>query len=416
MRIVWKDSIEKLLQIFRLKTVTYGTASAPFLATRIVQQLANDEKNNYPTAAKVIKKDFYMDDLLTGTNSLQDAKLLQDDLISICSKGGFKLRKWASNNTELVNHLPVQDTENKGHFSTDQSTKTLGLLWKSNSDMFHYSIGKQEEQYVVTKRNVLSDLSQIFDPLGLIAPVILQGKVFMQSLWQLNIGWDEPLPIEKQKFWQVFKENLIHLNHIQVQRKVFGAESSCDIQIHGFSDASELAYGATIYIRQVDSNGHVHTRLLCSKSRVAPVNKISLPRLELCAALLLARLVSKVVSILNIVYSLCTLWSDSTIVLSWINASPSHWKTFVGNRVSEIQALHTHCNWRHVRSFDNPADTVSRGASPVEFKNNDLWWYGPNWLHLKSSSWPALQDNSPEEIQEECKIIVTYIQLQMNLY
>lgn len=141
----------------------------------------------------------------------------------------------------------------------------------------------------VTKRVILSFISQLFDPLGLVSPTIVVGKIIMQNIWQLGIGWDESLPLDLLTLWNQFREDMKLINEITVPRHVLGNEHA-EIQLHGFSDVSEKAYGACIYVRYVDRCGNVTTKLLCSKSRVAPLKTISLPRLELCGALLLARL------------------------------------------------------------------------------------------------------------------------------
>lgn len=177
-------------------------------------------------------------------------------------------------------------------------------------------------------------------------------------------------------------------------------EPKC-IQLHGLCDASQQAYGACIYLRIKYSNGRINTNLICSKSRVAPLKVISLPRLELCGAVLLSRLVNKISKILTtIAINSIHLWTDSKIVLSWINSPSNKWNTFVSHRVSEIQELTLNAEWRHVSSAENSADIITRGVGPLEIFALSSWWHGPHWLSLEQTEWPVNEEklqNLPEQ-------------------
>lgn len=190
------------------------------------------------------------------------------------------------------------------------------------------------------------------------------------------------------------------LNEIKIPRYVFsGAESIHTIVLHGFSDASEKAYGAVVYIRSIDNTGTVCSHLAASKSRVAPLKKQSIPRLELCAALLLAELINKfrdiVTSSLDI--SRIRLWSDSTVTLCWIRTPAYRLQTFEANRVQKIQNLTKNCPWDYVNTLENPADLISKGMSPSDLKNSNLWWHGPKWLVSSSDEWSDRIDFIPSE-------------------
>ena len=212
-----------------------------------------------------------------------------------------------------------------------------------------------------TKRSITSIIAQIFDPLGLAGPAIVAAKVILQRLWSLRLDWDESLPQELHTIWERVYNNLVNINKVDIDRYVISPNAS-SVEFHGFCDASEVAYGACIYCRSTNKDGTHTVRLLCAKSKVAPLKKLSLPRLELSGALLLAQLSNKVITACNLSIKNWYFWTDSTIALAWIRA-PSHtWKTFVANRVTEIQEL-SNDNWNHVGSSMNPADLISRGLN-----------------------------------------------------
>lgn len=177
------------------------------------------------------------------------------------------------------------------------------------------------------------------------------------------------------------------IDQISFPRKLL-VKDSRDVQIHGFCDASTIGYGACLYIRSEGGNNSIVSRLLCAKSRVAPLKTLTLPRLELCGALLLARLYTEASIALDLSLSKVVFWSDSTIVLHWLKSSPHSLHTFVANRVKEIQETTSAGEWRHVRSGDNPADAVSRGQLPRAFANNQTWFEGPSWLVRDEKEWP----------------------------
>ncbi|XP_015437077.1 PREDICTED: uncharacterized protein LOC107192365 [Dufourea novaeangliae] len=403
-KILWRENTNDPIQVYQLNTVTYGTASAPYLAIRTLQQLAQDEGHNYSVGAKSICKDFYVDDLLAGEESIEKAIKLRDELIDLTAKGGFELRQWVSNEPRLINSL--KNPNNTDHIALDtaDSKKTLDLYWKPTMDTLGYSLKQTIPPGKVTKRTVLSKIAQLFDPLGLLGPIIVQAKLIMQDLWKSQIDLDEAVPIGIHTTWLAFQAQLKEIQHIHIPRRVI-ADKCKTSQLHGFCDASERAYGACIYLRSTDSSQHHSTHLLCSKSRVAPLKTQTLPRLELCAAILLIKLYNIVVRSLNITFQNITFWSDSTIVLHWINTAPYTLKPFIANRVTGIQQSSTYKQWRHVPSEHNAADYLSRGINPAEIKTHPSWYHGPHWLSQSEDTWPY-NEIQPIEIPEKRKIVV----------
>lgn len=388
-RILWRPDPHGKLEHYRLNTVTYGTSPASFLATRCLKQIAIDIKDRQPEITKVILSSFYVDDLILSVESVDKAVEVGNSLLKEFSRYGFPLRKWSSNRKEVLKKLSYEEGEGSGYLITDSETrKTLGLFWQAGRDILNYVVKPSSSKLSrVTKRVILSVISQIFDPLGLVGPVTIKAKILLQRLWQLKIGWDEAVPIEMFTAWNEFYNQLVSLNELEIPRQCT-LDDAVLFEIHGFSDASERSYGACVYLRTMNKFGNVLVSLICAKSRVAPIKHISLPRLELCGAVLLAQLVKKVVAALDLNISNIFLWTDSTIVLSWLAEQPNKWKVFVANRVAEIQDLTQNCHWGHVLSSDNPADIISRGVQPQHLNNLKLWWSGPVWLEKSIENWP----------------------------
>lgn len=410
-RIVWRADPSHDLKIFELQTVTYGTSSAPYLAVQCLQQVALESNETHPLAAKVISRDFYMDDMITGMESATEAIKLCDDVSDVLKQGCFELQKWASNSKQVLDHLRSKYSISPILvFGETEKTKTLGLYWSCDQDYLMYNINQPISDRI-TKRTVLSAIAQIFDPLGLLGPCIIIAKIILQRLWLLKVSWDESLPSDINSLWCKFQQTLPSLNNLQIPRQVLCVEP-IRVEIHGFADASLESYGACVYLRSVNKFHEISVKLLCAKSKVAPLKSITVPRLELCACLILAKLVHKVKESMNIAFDSCVLWTDSSVCLSWIQ-TPSHMlQIFVGNRVSQIQSLTLPEEWNHISSKDNPADVLSRGLSPEKLQECDLWWKGPTWLSKPQSNWPKSKFDIPEKIPELRKQIMVFKTMQ----
>ena len=386
-RIVWRDSPDLPIQEFRLTTVTYGTASAPFLATRCLRQLAEDEKDKFGVAAPVLMNDMYVDDLMSGESTPERAIILQQQLSALVESGGMEIRKWSSNDTTVLQSIPQhqRETELPLKLDTDNSIKALGVQWNPASDKFIFDVQESQEKSKLTKRTLLSELAKVFDPLGWLAPTTICAKIMFQQLWRLNLNWDDVLPDDLQQQWERYQNQLHFIKLIEIPRCIITATVTSH-QLHGFCDASEKAYAAAVYLRCEKSDGSIIVNLVTAKTKVAPIKQVSLPRLELCGAVMVANLLMTVKTSIKLncpVYA----WTDSTIVLRWLSSFPGRWKTFAANRVSEIQDLVPVENWNHVVSEQNPADCASRGILAAELTEFSLWWDGPQWL--KHSTFPV---------------------------
>lgn len=401
-RIVWRPTNDVEMRHYRLNTVTYGTSAAPYLAIQTLRQLANDEKHKFPIGAQLTLRDFYVDDILSGSEDIDTAKEAQRQLIDLLQAGQFQLKKWASNRAELISHLPIGYTECKSslQFYDDDGLKTLGINWSPNSDTFSFHIQLDEQQRIATKRSLLSDVARLYDPLGWLAPSIIMAKIIMQRLWKCGCDWDDPVPTELNDEWMKYRSDLKCLDLIKIPRWIKSHSSDRDIQLHGFCDASTSAYAAAVYVRIVQSDNSINVSLVTAKTKVAPIKTLSVPRLELCGAVLLAQLLEKVESAMEFHGAKTYAWTDSTIVLAWLAGQPTRWNVFVANRITTILNHLSPTQWNHVCSNDNPADCASRGVPPSDLQAHSIWWHGPHWLQQSTDHWPHHNNANHETVEE----------------
>ncbi|XP_073948966.1 uncharacterized protein [Choristoneura fumiferana] len=386
-RILWRENSNEVLKEYKLLRVTFGTACAPYLAVKALQQVAIDHGKDYPMASERVLKDFYMDDLMTGCMTVDEGVQVYKEMNELLGKAGFELQKWTSNSNQLIKAMKLENNEKEIEdelkIKHDEIIKILGLTWNRNSDDFQYSVKLPPMKKLATKRTIISDISRLYDPLGWAAPSIILAKVMIQKLWLTGLGWDEDVPCKLLQEWSTYREELSELTKVHIPRWLGIVNKNSEIELHGFCDASKMAYAAVVYARIVDKDDNITVSLVTAKTRVAPIKQVSIPRLELCGAVMLTRLLVEVSQVMNIAKDNIHAWTDSTVVLAWLNNHPSKWQTFVANRVSEILTTLESNQWSHVSSKHNPADCASRGVKPCDLKNTEIWFHGPEFLKQK---------------------------------
>ena len=402
-RILWRRTPGGQIEDYRLLTVTFGVASAPFQAIKTLHQIADDNADECPLAAEIIKHDFYVDDLVSGCDSQEVALVLQKQLIDVLARGGFPLRKWTSSDPALLESLPAEmrETSLPLDFNPDATIKTLGLKWQPALDQFVFAV-KLPPSSQVTKRSMLSELAKLFDPLGLMSPVTIRGKILFQSLWYLPIHWDDEVDEEISASWQRYLSDLAKISEIAISRCI-SLPSPVKFELHCFSDASTKAFAGAVYLKSMDATGRIKVKLVAAKTRVAPKKPISLPRLELNGAVLVTRLAVAVKAALKLPEVKMQAYTDSSIVMAWLSASANRWCTFVANRVSEIQDAIPGTSWQHVPGGENPADCASRGIPTDNLIGHNLWWSGPSWLSSGDIVPEHAMDHVDSELLEERK-------------
>lgn len=364
----------------RFLRVPFGNTSSPFLLNATIKH----HLSKYPLTEVItdLNQDMYVDNWLSGADSADEACKKFCEARTVLSHAGMPLTKWISNDETLVSKFSDSfDTPFGGG-----SSSILGLHWCNSTDTFFFQGLEISSQFgfSCTKRTVLSMIAKIFDPLGLISPYVVYGKILFQEVWRLGLAWDDALPSELQNRFRKWVESSVHFKGWSVNRCYFSNtpwNTLSKLELHAFGDASEKAYGACVFIRTFFDNGSYQTALVASKSRVAPIKTVTLPRLELLGALLCARLITFVKRALKLkddIPLFC--WTDSRIVLSWIQGDPHKWKMFVANRVTEIQNATPPSCWHHCPGQDNPADLISRGLLAEQLVNHAVWLNGPIWL------------------------------------
>ena len=372
-------SDEGSIRTMQFTRVPFGNTCSPFLLNATIQfHLDQYEQSN---VVKELKENFYVDNWLSGANTVDDASSSFTQAKCILNDASFPLTQVFSNDFSITTQFNEKDSS----IFDKECTSVLGLKWISTEDVFTFEgldfckISSMK----LTKRIVLSFMCKIYDPLGKISPYMMHGKIIFQEIWKLGLDWDENLPTDMQTKVEIWMKSSNDLSQLSINRAYFPGIPWFDenvVEIHGFGDASAKGYGACVYLR-IKVNGSYKVALVISKSRVAPIKSITLPKLELLAAFLCAKLVVFVKNSLNLDSSVkLKCWTDSTIVLNWIKGEPSKREIFVANRVRQIQSLVPPSCWSHVEGKVNPADCISRGLLANELVNCSNWWNGPSFL------------------------------------
>ena len=394
-RFIWRQTPGEPLKDYRMTRLTFGVSASSFAANMLVKQNAIDFALEYPQAAKVVEESFYVDDGLTGADTVTDAIKLQIQLQDLFSKGGFLLRKWNSSEPKVLQHIsPDLQDSRVTHLIADpgEYTKTLGVEWNAHFDHFRLTVSQLPPLENITKRALVSDIAKTFDVLGWFSPTIIKAKILLQQTWEQKIDWDDQVPPAIFDSWIRWRSELDSLSTKHIPRCYYRKDSHLvSIELHGFCDASENAYVGVIYFRMVDSTGNVQTSLVTSKTKVAPIKRLTIPRLELCGAHLLAQLLHHVKKVFDLPFSNAYAWTDSTIVLGWLVGNPRHFKTYVGNRISYIMDLIPPDRWNHVNGCENPADCASRGLYPPNFSTMTYGGMAPHGSNSHVLCGPRLQ-------------------------
>ena len=404
LRFYWRSEEDSQLETLRFTRVLFGLAPSPFLLAGVIEQHLNSWEERYPNIVAELRKSLYVDDLLTGGQTIPQAEDRKEKTVEIFEDALFKLHKWNSNVSELeVNGEPSAGNDEEsyakqqlGGDSTD--TTMLGLKWNKSSDTLTVSFSTVDSVSTTTKRTILSKLAKVYDPLGVVSPITLEGKIIFRDVCKTKVPWDADIQEPLSRRWNEWEKSLPKEETIP-RPIVKYREPVLNVELHTFGDASTKGVGAVVYsvVRQKSGNTQ---QLVTAKSRLAKEG-LTIPRLELISAHMATNLVKNVQNALqNLPEPTIYGWLDSTVALHWIRGE-GQYRQFVANRVSKINQ-HPEISWRHVPTKDNLADIASRGG---HLSNKSLWWSGPEWLD-DPEKWPDNLETQPSTATEvEAKVV-----------
>ncbi|XP_065095026.1 uncharacterized protein LOC135716294 [Ochlerotatus camptorhynchus] len=408
------DPSAKDPDVFLMDVMTFGAACSPASAQYIKNLNAAQFSERFPEAVKAIIRRHYVDDYLDSADSVDEAIERAKQVRYIHSQAGFELHHWVSNSDACLADLGESEVEERIplHDSKDSKTaRVLGIIWCPKQDVFTFSTSLRDDliPYLTTpkrptKRIALSCIMCLFDPIGLLAPFTIQGKILMQDLWRAGCEWDQEMDDQSYAKWTHWRSLLPQIEKLKIPRCYLrGAppETYSSLQLHVLVDAGEKAYGAVAFFRVTTPNGS-RCSLVMAKTKVAPLKPLSIPRLELQAAVLGVRLLNTVVANHDVQITKRVLWTDSRTVLSWIRSDHRNYKPFVAFRIGEILQETVVDEWRWVPTRSNVADMLTKWGNGPVLDNNSAWFNGPDFLQLPEESWPT-QKLPPSNTTEELR-------------
>ena len=387
----WKNGcLDEEPQEFQMTAHPFGATSSPFCANFALRKTVEDFGCLYPeTVRDIVRHNFYVDDCLACFEDVETASRFITDVSDLLSSAGFRLHEWIANRAEVLKSVTLKEptpTSRLINGDTVKVERTLGLEWNSEIDCFVFPFKIPRKP--VTRRGILSAVSSIFDPLGILSPLLLPAKLMLQSLCKQNMGWDQSLSSQNEEVWQNWIGAVERIAALRIPRCIgpsFDSEN-CTQQLHILCDASEVGYGAAAYVRVQSSDNKVYCNLLFAKARVAPLKAVTIPRLELVAAVLAIRLYEIIRRNTTVKFKSVYFWTDSMTVLYYIRDTSTRFSTFVANRLATIHHYSDPKQWYHVPTRDNTADLASRGTLKLE--QLQRWLEGPRFLSKEEHQWP----------------------------
>lgn len=394
----WEDGdLAKPLRDFRMTVHIFGAASSPGCANYGLKQAGKDYAYIDEDAAQFLQQNFYVDDGLHAADDVETAARVLKGAVKICQEVQMRLHKITSNSEELLALFPEEERAERkprdlGKAEEGPVERVLGLQWLTEEDVFTFTQNVKSKP--ATRRGMLSTVAALYDPLGFISPVVLQGRMLLHQTCRDELDWDDPLPVEMERAWNGWLAGLGDLPKLRIPRSFvppdFGGVRGAEL--HHFSDASADGYGQCSYLRLIDEDGRVHCSLAMAKSRVTPMKKTTIPRSELQAATLSVRMSTFLDKQLKYDGLKHHFWTDSQIVLAYLANHHSKFHVFVANRVGEILRHSELSQWSYIPTGLNPADMASRGATASDLQKS-VWFHGPEilWQEKETESWPTRQ-------------------------
>jgi len=404
------DDVKKDIIECQMTSHVIGGTSSPSCANYALRRTAEDNKDDFKTeVVQSLSRNFYVDDLLKSLPSINTAIEFIKEVKVLCKRGGFNLTKFLSNSKEVMSSINLEDRKS-GASNEDLQLQdlpedsALGMLWDTQQDKLKFKINMKNKP--LTRRGILSVISSVYDPLGLAGPFILKGRQILQKICKDNLSWDEPIPEHIKEEWLSWKDQLEDIEKLSLERcckpRDFGEVKN--VQLHLFADASDEGYGVAVYLRMTNKKDQIHCVLIYGRSRVAPLKYVSIPRMELTAAVLSAKTSNMLKQELDIKIDQTFFWTDSQVVLGYIKNEARTFKIFVANRVQQIQDTSDVKQWFYVTTKENPADVASRGLNQKQEKRIHQWFKGPDFLWKQQSTWKQSNESKVATEDPEVKL------------
>ena len=405
---------------YRMNAHLFGAISSPGVANFGLRATAEASREQFgQTAADFLQQDFYVDDGLKSFVTPENAIDVIRNTKAMCAAANLRLHKFASNSKTVLEAMSAED-RSKDLKDLDLRRdvlpvqRSLGTYWCIESDTIGFRIELKDKP--LTRRGILSTVSSVYDPLGIVAPVILVGKQLLQELCHDGIDWDDPVPSHVHSRWEKWRSELPLLERIMIPRcvKPPGFGEPVVFELHSFSDASDVGLGQVTYLRLVNGSNQVHISFLMGKARVAPLKPMSTPRRELTAAVISVNVASMLKRELNYKHPVEVFYTDSSVVLGYIRNEAKRFHTYVGNRVHHIHERSKPEQWHYVTSTNNPADVASRGTTAKQLAEHELWIKGPSCLWetdvivVNSDPVPDLSPEDAEVKKVKSAVLISY--------
>lgn len=414
-RFLFRDDPSQKPDIYLMDVATFGSVCSPASAQYVKNINAERYADQFPEAASAIIRRTYVDDYFDSENTEDEAIVKAEQVRFIHAQAGFEIRNWISNSAKFVRELGGLATSGSVSLNgtkDDTIERVLGIMWMPIEDVFTFSTTLRDDllPYITkaktpTKRIVLQCIMSLFDPLGLLAPFTIHGKIMIQNLWRSGCEWDEEIDNDSHARWTNWISLLPTIKNIKIPRCYLQGESATTydtLQLHVFVDASDQAYGGAAFFR-IETVDGPRCSLVMAKTKVAPLKQLSIPRLELQAAVLGARLLNTVIENHDLKVTKRVLWTDSRNVLSWIRSDQRKYKPFVAFRIGEILQETKINEWRWVPSKSNIADFLTKWRNELWLNPLGTWFSGPQLLTLPETEWPE-HDLPPPNTNEDLRV------------
>ncbi|XP_069105757.1 uncharacterized protein [Argopecten irradians] len=397
---------------YRMRAHVFGNSPSPAVANFGLKKSV--EGQNVDQAVKeLVNRNFYVDDALASVPKEDEAiSLLERTQAALKDGGNIRLHKIVSNRSKVVGAFPLEDLGKElKSLKLEQDPlpthRSLGLEWDMSTDNFIFDMEVKASDKPLTRRSMLSELNSIYDPLGFVAPVSVLGKILMRDITK-GYNWDDPINPALEEKWNIFKDAVKTLKDLQIPRMMIPVSLSTanDIELHIFSDASEKAVGAVAYLK-VESTEKQHTGFVMGKTKLAPSHGHTMPRLELCGAVLATELAHIIIDSLDVELKTVQYYTDSKVVLGYINNKTRRFYNYVSNRVERILKYSSPKQWNYISTKNNPADCGTRGVSSVD--ELQKWLEAPKILckesddltHVHAEEFPLISPEDDKEIRVE---------------